>query len=227
MLSQTGIPFGMSQPNNGLKSLLLANIASANPVNPLWTDAYCAYSRSNNPDIYDQDKCQTVAQQFQAYWGLLSGVFFLLPSLKEAIIGIKEKYHNGTEIGKKETALKNAKENLADRMNIREVRTARVERMERLRTEYDAKIESVKKEIEAKNEAIKNAAEGTNTDSLVIEKTKLEAKLNKLEIEQVKVEDAYNKAREEEREAGVAEKEAADKVETTNKELEEIKPKGE
>lgn len=228
MLSQTGIPFGMSQPNNGLKSLLLANIASANPVNPLWTDAYCDYSRSNNPDIYDTDKCQTVAQQFQAYWGLLSGVFFLLPSLKEGINSFREWRHGKTKIGKKETALKNAKENLADRMKTREVRTARVERMERLRTEYDAKIESVKKQIEAKNEAIaKNEAEDTNTDSLVREKTELEAKLNKLEKAQVEVEDAYNKAREEEREAGVAEKEAADKVETTNKELEEIKPKGE
>ena len=224
MLSQTGIPFGMSQPNNGLKSLLLANIASANPVNPLWTDAYCAYSRSNNPQIYDQDKCQTVAQQFQAYWGLLTGVFFLWPIIKEWPANIKEYIHSKTKKGKLEKTLKEAKEDLATKLKTREARTAKVERIERSVARKNTEIESVKKQIEAKNEAIKNTAEVTSKDLLFKERTVLEAKLESLEKDLAEVKKLNDEAHEAEESAEKAEDAAEAKV----KEAEDaLKPKEE
>ena len=228
MLSQTGIPFGMSQPNNGLKSLLLANIASANPVNPLWTDAYCAYSRSNSPQIYDQDKCQTVAQQFQAYWGLLTGVFFLIPSLKDAIISIKEKYHNGTKIGKKETALKNAKENLADRMKMREARRAKVEQLGRADTRNKTEMESARIELSKKEASLKelkarSPADNTSIGELNAEIEGLKERVEDLVKEQAKIEELSEQANKAEEKAHEAETKAADEVEKANKELEEAK----
>ena len=105
MLSQTGIPFGISQPNSGLKSLLLANISEANPKNPLWTDAYCSYQQSNNPKIYDTDRCQTNLQQFQSYWGLISGLLFAGPTLKSMAESIHSEFSNKGKAAKEKRKL--------------------------------------------------------------------------------------------------------------------------
>ncbi len=136
MLSQTGIPFGISQPNSGLKSLLLANISESNPKNPLWTDAYCMYQQSNNPAIYDTDRCQTNLQQFQSYWGLVSGLLFAFPTLKSMADSLRENY---TKKGRDARTKRQLNDQLAS--------AAEDVKRKRAEVEYDSKM---KKRAQAK-----------------------------------------------------------------------------